>query len=772
MVENTPQNIESFESIDTAKLWSVINKNKWWILLIFIACNLIAYLAIRYTKDVYQSDSEMKLDIKRDATELGIKTMVEDQNINIVSGEIEQIKSKVFFNRLIDSLDIWVSYYSLGNVLKNELYKQSPIEVIYKKIPKTILDQPIFFEFIDKQSFKIKLNENGDFISGTFGKPIIMDGHELLIHLNGEYDEDDRNDYYFVINSRSNLINYLSSNIDVAPLNFNANTISVSFKDNNALKAYDIVNKIDTLYIQYSNEQKNLANKQKIDWLNNELSQVEKRMQNFETYFENFTLKNKSSDLGQDLKRTIVLINRLDSQKYQLTKRVTQLNEVIDQINNENVNQQFQSRLFLPDYLNKQLNELNRMFHEREKLGLAYNENTFAFKQKQKEATNLKEQVFSQLTQLKNEWLKTLAEIGTQQQRLEKEFASMPDKNTEFSKNQRFYKLYEEFYLSMMQSKAQFEIAQAGNTPDFKILSSATLPAKPISPKKYLIQGVGLVASLVLNFFFIGIAYLLTNKITSLHEVEKNITVPILGVIPVSKRLASTPFHVNENPKSVVSESIRTLRTNLDFFTALGNKRVITISSTISGEGKSFLAANLGAVLAMSKKKVVLIDLDMRKQKNESHILSRDTSMGVSTILIKKNTIQDCIQSTEIENLDFIPAGPHPPNPSELLLNGEFTDMLEELKSKYDFVIIDTPPVGLVTDGIMAMKRSDLSIYVVRANYSKREFLANIRRIEKLHRLKGLAVVLNAQPVPGKTYGYGYYEETPRKSRLKSLFHL
>jgi capsular polysaccharide biosynthesis protein len=134
MVENTSQNIDSFESIDKTKLWSVVNKNKWWILSIFIACNLIAYLTIRYTKDVYQSDSEMKLDIKRDATELGIKTMVEDQNINIVSGEIEQIKSKVFFNRLVDSLDIWVSYYSLGNVLRNELYKQSPIQVRYKKI--------------------------------------------------------------------------------------------------------------------------------------------------------------------------------------------------------------------------------------------------------------------------------------------------------------------------------------------------------------------------------------------------------------------------------------------------------------------------------------------------------------------------------------------------------------------------------------------------------------------------------------------------------------
>jgi tyrosine-protein kinase Etk/Wzc len=769
-VEDKFLHTNQVESIDADKLLAVVRKNKWLMLSIFIICNSITYLIIRYTKDLYESASEMKLDLKRDATDLGIKTIVEDQNLNIVSGEIEQMRSEVFFNRLIDSLDIEVSYFSIGNVLKNELYKQSPFIVRYANYPKSLLDQPIYFEFINKESFRIKLTEEGDYVSGSFGKPIAFNGQELTFHTTQYFDQNDGNDYYFVINSRGSLIGYIASSISVDPLNFNANTISVSFKDNNALKAYDIVNKIDSLYIQYSNEQKNLANKQKIDWLNNELLQVEKRMQNFETYFENFTLKNKSSDLAQDLKRTIISINRLDSQRFQLSKKITLLGETMDGISSSNVSPNYQQRSFLPDYLNKRLEDLGQMQHDRDRLALAYNENTFAFRQKEKEVSSLKELMFGQLAQLKKEWLKTMAEIGQQKVLLEKEFAGMPDKNTEFSKNQRFYKLYEEFYLTMMQSKAEFEIAQAGNTPDFKILSPANLPSVPISPKRYLILGIGLVAGIALNFFFIGIAYLLTNKITSVHEIERAVSAPILGVIPISKRLSDSIFHVTENPKSVVSEAIRTLRTNLDFFTSIGNKRVITISSTISGEGKSFLAANLGAVLAMSKKKVALIDLDMRKQKNGSQFIASDTSKGVSTILIKKNLLTECIQPTNVENLFFLPAGPHPPNPSELLLNGEFTEMLENLKKEYDYIVIDTPPVGLVTDGIMAMKRSDLSIYVVRANYSKREFLSNISRIEKLHRLTGLAVVLNAQPSSGKTYGYGYYEEKPVQRSWKNLF--
>ncbi len=346
----------------------------------------------------------------------------------------------------------------------------------------------------------------------------------------------------------------------------------------------------------------------------------------------------------------------------------------------------------------------------------------------------------------------------------------MPDKNTQFSKNQRYYKLYEEFYLAMMQSKAEFEIAQAGSTPDFKILSSATLPEDPISPKRYLILGIGLVAGIVLNVFLIGILYLLNNKITSTKEVERGTQIPLLGVIPNSRHKTETIFHVIDNPKSIVSEAIRTLRTNLEFFNSGNKSKVITISSTVSGEGKSFLAMNLGGVLALSRKKVVLLDLDMRKPKNEKYPAGNDSSKGMSTLLIKKNVWTDCVVKTSLENFDFIPSGPHPPNPSELLLNGEFTDLLEELKNTYDYIVIDTPPVGLVTDGIMAMKRSDLSIYVFRANYSKKDFMDSLLRTITINKLNHVATILNDMPVNNNYYGYGYYEDrTQQQGGWKKL---
>ena len=217
----------------------------------------------------------------------------------------------------------------------------------------------------------------------------------------------------------------------------------------------------------------------------------------------------------------------------------------------------------------------------------------------------------------------------------------MPDKNTQFNKNERFYKLYEELYLTLIQHKSEFEITQAGSTPDFKLLSSASLPTRPISPNKPIIYGIGFVAGIVIVVFLLGVLYLLNNKITNVFEIER-LAVPMLGSIPTFRKKQPSYLYVLDHPKSMVTEAIRSLRTNLDFFSVKSTNKVIAISSTVSGEGKSFIASNLAGVIALSKKKVVLLDLDMRKAKPHSPVAQEDLSKGISTVLIRKNSWQEC----------------------------------------------------------------------------------------------------------------------------------
>lgn len=669
MSNQTIQRTDNVEGLDTDKLVMLVRKNLWIIIAIFLATNIAAYLTIRWTKDVYESHSELKLEIKQDATALGIKQVVEDQNRNIVAGEIEQLRSKLFFSRVLDSLDLWISYYSIGNVLEYEMYRASPFRIEYSNLDTRLLDQPIYFDFIEGNHYSVRYGENGKEIESGLGQPIVTEAGTILATLAPGATPNTRNHYFFVINSREKLLDFLEKNLKVEPINFDASTIRVSIQDYNPLKTQVIVNKIDSTYLHYSNEQKNMANRQKIEWLNKELQQVEDKMEGFENYFEAFTLKNKSSNVDSDLRKTIFVINQIDSQRFELTKKISELNALMEDLAAGRLTNSMMPKPYLPAFINSRIEEFQKITQDKNRLTLSYKDNTYAYQQKEQEVNVLKNSLFSQLTEIRKNWMTSMVELNQKKDRLEKEFATMPDKSTQYSKNQRFYKLYEEFYLSMMQAKAEFEIAQAGSTPDFRILSSAIMPAEAIAPNRYMILGIGFVAGLVLNFFFVGIVYLANNKITGLQELEKYTTVPVLGVIPEMRTKAISPFYIVDNPRSIVSEAIRTLRTNLDFFTGSENKKIVVISSTVSGEGKSFLAMNLGGILAMSKKKVILLDLDMRKAKDNGHA-GANPSKGISTILIHRSTLQETITKTSLEGFDFIPSGPHPPNPSELFPGG------------------------------------------------------------------------------------------------------
>ncbi len=764
-----PKKENELEGIDFEKLRIIIQKKMVWIILIFLSANTAAYLVIRWTKDLYESESELKLEFKSKVPELGFNNVIDDANVNFISGEIELIKSKLFFSKVIEKADIEVSYFSIGKVLNYEMHKSSPFFVKFKIKSNAAYDTPYYFNFTANNKFQIKVADEKTFHEGSFDVWMDLGDVEIKVKANSTYQPGDDNDYFFIINSQEKLLNYLADNISVEPLKLSANTIRIAFKDNNGHKAYELVSIIDSLYLEYSYQEKNLANIQQIEWLNNELSQIEHKLEQFEDYFEKFTLSNKTSDLGDDLKRTITAMASIDSQRFEINKRLTEINKLINQVTLENDVDFLPGQLvYFPPTVQKELDAYLLLNREYQRLSLTYNERTIAYRQKEAELDQIKTKLFNTLTDFRTRWTLRMAELNTQKQNLEKQFAGLPGKSTEFGKNQRFYKLYEELYLALMQSKAQFEIAQAGSTPDFKIFAPATFPRSPISPNKLIIVGIGFVGGISLAFFFIGFAYVLNNKITNQSELERLTNLPILGTIPELFDFNDDHLYVINHPKSMLSEAVRTLRSNLDFFSSGKGVKVITVTSTVSGEGKSFLSSSLASLLALSKKRVLLIDADMRKNKNIKP--SEDNKKGLSTALINMFDWQECIKTTGVEDLDYLPSGPHPPNPSELLINDEFGKLMTILKEKYDFVIIDTPPVGLVTDAVMTMKYADLFIYMIRANYSHKSFINNLHRLKTINKFDNLCIVLNALPVSRKRYGAYYYEEKNKSGILRSLF--
>jgi len=768
-LDNSPD-----QSIDFDKVGTVFKKSWIWILLIFVITLTSAYLIIRWTKPLYESESELKLDVKSDATELGLVGINDNKSLNVISGEIELLKSKLFINKVIETVDLSISYYTAGQVLNDEKYKVSPIRADFQVKDSRILDRRIYIKILNDDSFLISFNGEDRFEDKEFrfGDLVSSQFVDLVITKTKHYVSDGDNNYFIILNSQGALVNYFNNNLTVEPLNLNANTIKIALKDHNKYKAHDLVNAIDTIYLNYTQQEKNKENNQKISWLNEELDDIEKQLEGYEDYFENFTIKNRTSNLDEDLQKTIESINALDSQRFELSTKVSLVDGLLQDLKKDGGKMLLETNpKQFPQFIVESVGELTQLIEDRDQLKLSYNEATFALTKKENEINALRERLISQLESLKSRYQDQVRDLVLRKRRLEENFVEIPGKSTEFKKNQRFFDLYEEFYLSLMQNKAQYQIAMAGTTTEFKILSSATLPNEPISPKKLIIMGIGGVAGFILSFIFVSIRYLLHNKVTSVQEVERITKAPILGTIPVAlHKLEHSRLIIDSNPKSAVSEALRSIRTNIEFMVANTSNRVISVTSTIGGEGKTFVSVNLGGIISLSNKKVLILDLDMRKARVHRSFGHTNPDKGISTILIEKHTIDECIVKTEINNLDYIPAGPTPPNPSELLLNGEFESFLKKLKLDYDLIILDTPPVGLVTDGVLAMKKADLAIYVVRANYTKKTLLNTLNRLLNVNQFKNLAVVLNGASLSrSSNYGYGYYEEKKKDSKFKRL---
>lgn len=766
----------SLEGVDFDKLGSILFRSIPVMALLIILTLSISTIAIRYTKQLFKSTSTLQLDIKSEAKVLGFKSF--DDDINNLAREIEIIKSKLFLNKVVDALKYDVSYFQYGDILYEERYGSSPFEIHVIECAPGMYNRPIDLEIVDKAQYKLSYEFSGSTFERTFHfmDTISSEGLKFYIELSPEYAKEVGNRYFFTLNTHTNTLDYINKNLTVEPLDFKANTITISFKDHTRQKAMDIVHAIDTLYLYYTQLEKNKANNQKINFLNEQLNQTEEKLTELENYFENFTIDNKTTDLGANLSRTIVLLEQLDSQRFSIRKKIEAYNDAYDDIIAEkelSLNPADVS--VFSNEMKQDFARLNILSQEKEILLISYNKNTLAYQKKEQEVNTLKERLIQYIKTSRNKLSDNLEELKSRRRKLEAEFVELPSKRTEYSKTERYYGLYEEFYLTLMKNKAEFELAEAGTVTDFKILSSASSPSTPISPNRVIYYGIGLVAGLLLSFIFVGVRYVLNNKINSQQELERLSSAFVLGSVPFyakGKNMA-TRLVVNNNLKSEISEAFRSIRTNLEFLNNRGEKPVIAITSTISGEGKTFVAANLGGIISLLNSKVVLVDLDMRKPRFHEIFEDTNTNKGLSTILIRKHKIEECIHTTNLENLDYIPAGPIPPNPSELILGGPFEELMAHLKSKYDVIIIDTPPVGLVTDGVHALKIASIPIYVIRADFSKKVFLNHVNRMIKVHKLNNLSLVLNSvRGSSADTYGHGYYDDKPptKVSKLKRLF--
>lgn len=760
--------------LDPYKLLIVFKKSLLAMCLISIITILGVIIFIRYAKPVYESHSTIKLENTNRTNSLGLTSTgrMEDDGSSII-GELEIIRSPIVRQKVITDLNLEISYFVYGNILFEEYYRNSPYVIFFvEDYSKVAYDTPIDLQILDDNSFQIEKN---DFIGTyTFGTLCKTPFGNFIIQKTSFFDDFNKSyKTFFKFNSPNALTAYFEQNLFIDVANVDARTIYLSFKDHNAVKAYSIIKSIDSIYFEQTLQQKLKSYDQSIEFLNTSIKKAEQNLIDAEEKFETFMRKNKTMDVMADYTKFSELRDENTVEIKNLHFKLDLLKNLEGLITNNKTLDEFIPLLSNLDdeQLTALIVNLNTLNQEKSNMLLSQSENTHAYQKKKTAAIQVKQDAIDLIKQNEQIAQKQIHDLNLEKFEIESSIVSFPAKETEMTRLKRHYNLYDKFYGLLMDKMVEQGLTKAGVTVDFIVLSPPTIVYTPIYPKKgiLLMSGVGL--AILLSVLLIVIRLLMYDTVTTLAELERSIPIPIIGSVPeyVADKMNFSQLIVDKSSKSAISESLRSIRTNLEFINPNKGSKVITVTSTVGGEGKTFVAVNLAGVVALTNQRVVVLDLDMRKPK--VHLaFGAENHIGLSTILIEKNSLEECIQHSRIPDLDFITAGPTPPNPSELILLPTLNKLIEALKLKYDVIIIDTPPVGIVTDGILLMSISDIPLYVVRINYSKFFVAQEIKRTLNRGGYNKLRVIANAVPTNrGFRYNYGYYENDSA-SKPKSWF--
>lgn len=742
----------------------------WWIPVLFISILwVVAFLYLRYTKPTYESNMMIQLGSQDNA-----KDIMEIEGINRgddnMSAEVELLKSQLVFYKAISRLNLHVSLFSKGAVLTEEKYKTGMFNVQpYELKDSSLVDIPIILTADDnnnlyldyvhqgiKYGVKGKLNEH--LISKHFDVVIKSKSIKDLRHALGI------NQLYFQFNNAFNLTNRLLTGLEVIPINEQAKTIQIKYTGQNPQFCHDICFEVANVFMSFDDENKRKGDENVIRFINEQLDILTLRLTMSK---DSIMLLQSNTDfmMPEDFEASIyddISSSQEELQKVEEEMRV--INTVASKLKSEP--NRLEIYRLLPEMLGKsyeilitkRINDLLSLLEQKEDLLYQVTEEhsgvkTITQKIQAKSQTILKS-INVVYERLNGEYKLLSSKIAVAEARISK----LPEKKIEFSRLTRIQDLNEKYFNLLTENKFLYSISNAGYHSNNQMLSMPTFSEIPISPKRSLIFLSFVSIGLIVGVVFLFLKYLTFNEINMLDDLKKLLPeqATTLGGIPLVKNdMQFSQLLAHDFPKSQLAEAFRNIRTNLSYINT--SYQTIAITSSVSGEGKTFVALNLAGIIAMSGKKTILIDLDLRKPK--IHLgFNVNNEKGMSGLIINQYELADCIQKSPIDTLDFITAGPIPPNPSELILSDSFQEKLAELKKIYDVIIIDNPPVGLVSDGIKNLTDADIPIYVFKSHYSKRTFIKKISDLFEMQQLKSLNVVLNGVKSSRKngSYGYGY----------------
>lgn len=683
-----------------------------------------------------------------------------------LNNEAAILKSFGYVAATVASMDLNITYYREGKVTTTEIYPDAPIkvEIDYPKSKNPPMGKMFAVKADGPDGFQLSFPETSDF-KGKYEEWYDIDGLYFRIIKNHELPEEDR--ILFRLNSLQSLTQEYSNKLRIYPQSASSSVLEISVVGENRAKEMDFLNKFLTMAERLNLTEKNYNFKKALEFLDEQIDINTDSLQNFENLILGFQDQNNTVSIEAETSQLYEEVQALESQRSQILINDRYYDYLLRTLREGS---QY-DKITIPASIgvdDPTLAELvSRLISSQMEVKALLEDNKTKnplVASKQKEINELKTHILSTVENLRGAKQITLDELNSRLRENRVALSKLPKAQQELGGIQRNYGINENLYMLLMNKKLETGIQLAANLSDYKKVNDAQVAGGPVSPnylQNYLFAGVG---GLAIPLAILYLLVMLNSKVIAKEEVSEVLPYIVAASIPENEEKNTDASQIN--PNSAVAEAFRALRSNLSYLKPDSPKgQVIMFSSGLSGEGKTFCSQHLAYVLALSDKRVMLINCDMRKPYQSSEQLQK----GLSDYLAGMATFKEVVKSTNLPGLKLINAGKQPPNPAELLLNYRMESLLLDLKQdEYDYIILDTAPIGLFADSLSMMRHADLLLLVARHNYTPLKALKQVKELLTGVPKDKLALIYNG--VVGKKTLYGnskYYQSYYGKDKKK-----
>ena len=756
------------DEIDLKDLFKTIMKYKYTIALFAMVFTLGAAV-FAYTKpSVYSSFATIELqeESNRFGAEDALKKAFSGGSVNI-ENQIEIFKSKSLADQALKYLNLGTRYFTTKNFRVHEYYKNSPFIVIDKVLEDTIYGRSFTLTPIDEESFRLEIKPISKFskrgILAILGVQPLEENELITYDQIHKYNEDissewftlnitklsplENEEYHFSFVHPSVASDVYYSELSVSQVSELSSILMTSIQDGVSLRAADLLNSLLKAYLEQEVQRKSEVANLSLNFIDNQLDEINSKLKVSESDLESYkeindviSLSDKANSVSKQLVEYESKIQELDIEENILSNLYQYIS------NNQNLSGLTVGAITFADpVLASLVKNLHEFASQKDTFLLDYTDLHPEVQKLTKTIASLRRQIIDSLKNNLNQLNQRKKALNDLILKYKGSLETLPKQERELTRLTRHFSVNEKVYSYLLEKRAETAILKSSTISNGRILDQALNFSKPIKPKRVLLVLVGLILGTIVGLAYAFMREFLNNTIKNTEEIEKYSSMPIYGVIPLNK---------NKKTNSIFLEAFKSIRTNLQFLPQNEKSRVISITSSVSGEGKTTVTAKIAEVIAQTNKRVIILDLDLRKASVHKEF-GLANNVGMSNYLTDQNTLEEVIKKTDFANIDMITTGILPPNPSELILSDNMKKLLEKLKESYDYILIDTPPVGLVTDALILINYSDITFAVVRANYTRKEFIKNLDRLSKEHSHNHIGMILNGVEI-GDKYGYGY----------------